>query len=71
MLAVPLCGPRVIRRLEAVGIERLDELADRDADELVFAVNLVAGRPIWRASMAHGAMENLIQAAGAERCRRA
>jgi hypothetical protein len=63
MLAVPLCGPRVISRLEAIGIQSLRELADRDPDELVFAVNLSAGRPIWRPPMAHRAMENLVTAA--------
>ena len=63
MLAVPLCGPRVISRLEAIGIRSLRELADRDPDELVPAVNLSAGRPIWRPPMAHRAMENLDTAA--------
>jgi nucleotidyltransferase/DNA polymerase involved in DNA repair len=57
MLAVPLCGPRVISRLEAIGIRSLRELADRDPDELVFAVNVSAGRPIWRQPLAHLAME--------------
>ena len=46
MLAVPLCGPRVISGLEAIGIQSLHELADRDPDELVFAVDRSAGRPI-------------------------
>ena len=63
MLAVPLCGPRVISRLEAIGIRSLRELADRDPDELVLAVNLCAGRPIWRPPMAHRATENLVTAA--------
>ena len=65
MLAVPLCGPRVISRLEAIGIRSLRELADRDPDELVFAVNLAAGRPIWRPPIAHRSMENLVTAARA------
>ncbi len=63
MLAVPLCGPRVISRLEAIGIQSLRELADRDLDELVLAVNLSAGRPIWRPPIAHRAMHNLVTAA--------
>jgi hypothetical protein len=63
MLAVPLCGPRVIPMLEAIGIQAFRELADRDPDKLVIAVNLSAGRPIWRAPMAHRAMENLVTAA--------
>lgn len=65
MLADPLCGPRVISRLEAIGIRSLRELADRDPDELVFAVNLSAGRPVWRPPVAHRAMENLVTAARA------
>ena len=65
MLAVPLCGPRVISRSEAIGIRNLREPAERDPDELVFAVNLSAGRPIWGPPMAHRAMENLVTAAHA------
>ena len=65
MLAVPLCGPRVLFRLETIGIRSLREVADRDPDELVLAVNLSAGRPIWRPPMAHRAMENLVTAARA------
>ncbi len=60
MLAVRLCGPRVLARLETIGIHRLADLASRDPDELVLAVNIAAGRPIWRAPMAHQAMSNLI-----------
>ena len=63
LLAVPLCGPRVVARLEQIGIERLDDLIDRDPEELVLAVNLAAGHPIWRPPMAGRAMANLIQAA--------
>ena len=65
MLAVPRCGPRVISRLEAIGVQSLRELADRDADELVFAVNLSPGRPLWGPPMAHRAMKNLVTAARA------
>jgi hypothetical protein len=67
MLAVRLCGPRVLERLERIGVRRLEDLAGRDPDELVLAVNLNAGRPIWRPPMAHKAMENLIAAAEASR----
>ena len=63
LLAVALCGPRVVARLEGIGIERLDDLADRDPAELVLAVNLSAGRPIWHAPMAERAVANLIRAA--------
>jgi hypothetical protein len=63
MLAVRLCGPRVISRLDDVGIERLSDLADWSPEELVVAVNLAAGRPIWNGPIARQAMANLIQAA--------
>lgn len=63
MLAVRLCGPRVIARLESIGITRLQDLAARDPDQLVHQVNLAAGRPIWHPPMATQAMTNLIAAA--------
>jgi hypothetical protein len=48
MLRVALCGPRVIRRLERIGIRRLDELAEWDPEELVLDVNHSVGAAIWR-----------------------
>ena len=63
MRAVRLCGPRVISRLEAAGVTSFAELADADPDELVFRVNLAAGRPIWHPPMATRAMANLVEAA--------
>jgi hypothetical protein len=60
MLRVALCGPRVIRRLEAIGVQNLDELADRDPEELVLAINHCVGAPIWHPPMATRAMTNLI-----------
>jgi hypothetical protein len=63
MLAVRLCGPRVIARLESIGITKLEDLADRDPAQLVHQVNILAGRPIWRPPMATQAMSNLINAA--------
>lgn len=63
MLAVRLCGPRVISRLESIGITKLQDLADRDADQLVHQVNIAAGRPIWHSPLATRAMTNLIAAA--------
>jgi hypothetical protein len=63
MLAVRLCGPRVIARLESIGITKLRELADRDPYQLVHEVNITAGRPVWHAPMATQAMANLIAAA--------
>jgi hypothetical protein len=67
MLAVRLCGPRVIARLETIGIHRLADLATRDPEELVFAVNIAAGRPVWHAPMAHEAMSTLIAEAQTQR----
>ena len=66
MLAVELCGPRVVMRLEAIGIRRLADLAGRDPWQLMHRVNVEAGRPIWHAPMAIIALENLIAAAGRE-----
>ena len=63
MLAVRLCGPRVITRLESIGITELRDLARRDTYQLVHEVNLVAGRPIWHSPIATQAMANLIAAA--------
>jgi hypothetical protein len=69
MLSVPLCGPRVVKRLERIGIQSLTDLAGRDPHELVFAVNHSVGHPIWRAPMATHAMANLIDAARQEATR--
>ena len=63
MLAVRLCGPRVIARLESIGITKLQDLTDRDPDQLVPQVNIVAGRPICHPPVATRAMTNLIAAA--------
>jgi hypothetical protein len=63
MRAVPLCGPRVVARLESIGVERLADLRDRDPYDLMEEVNLEAGRPIWRPPMATRALENLVEAA--------
>jgi hypothetical protein len=65
MLAVPLCGPRVISRLESIGITSLRDLAGRDPYQLVHEVNIAAGRPIWHPPMATQAMTNVIAAARA------
>lgn len=66
MLAVPLCGPRVISRLESIGIIKLQDLAMRDPYQLVHEVNIAAGRPIWHPPMATQAMANLVAAARRE-----
>jgi hypothetical protein len=63
MLAVPLCGPRVLQRLESIGIHGLRDLRGRDPWELMHQINLQAGRPIWRAPLAVQALQNLVDAA--------
>jgi hypothetical protein len=63
MLAIPLCGPRVLQRLESIGIYRLGDLHGRDPWELMHEINLQAGRPIWRAPLAVQALQNLVDAA--------
>jgi len=66
MLAVDLCGERVLARLESVGVRRLADLGGRDPWKVMHEVNLQAGRPIWRAPMAIVALQNLIDAAERE-----
>lgn len=63
MLAVPLCGERVLARLESIGVRRLSDLRNRDPWDVMHEINLQAGRTIWRAPMAILALENLIDAA--------
>lgn len=66
MLAVPLCGERVLMRLESIGVRRLADLRGRDAWELMHEINLEAGRPIWRPPIAVQALQNLVDAAERE-----
>jgi hypothetical protein len=66
MLAVPLCGGRVLQRLESIGVTCLADLRDRDAWELMHEINLEVGCPIWRAPMAVRALQNLVDAAERE-----
>ena len=63
MLEIPLCGPRVLQRLESIGIYRLRDLRDRDPWELMHEINLQAGRLIWRPPLAVQALQNLVDAA--------
>jgi hypothetical protein len=69
MLAVPLCGGRVIRRLDSIGVRRLSDLAGRDPSQLMEEINFEAGRPIWRAPIALQALQNLVTAAEQEPAR--
>jgi hypothetical protein len=63
MLAVPLCGPRVVARLQSIGIERLEQLRDLDPEDVVHAVNAQAGHVIWTGTMPIRAISNLVEAA--------
>lgn len=65
MLVVPLCGRRVLARLEAIGVRGLGDLRGRDPYELLHSVNAAAGRTIWRPPLAVVALQNLVDAAGA------
>lgn len=66
MLAVRLCGERVLERLESIGVRRLADLRGRDPWELMCEINLEAGRPIWHPPMATRALQNLVDAAERE-----
>jgi hypothetical protein len=63
MLAARLCGPRVVARLESIGVERLADLTGRDPWDVMHEVNVRAGRTIWRPPLAILALQNLIDAA--------
>jgi hypothetical protein len=67
MLAVPLCGPRVIRRLESIGVTKLSDLRGKDAHDLMHEINIEASWKIWRPPIAIIALENLIGAANRQR----
>ena len=66
MLAVHLCGERVVMGLESIGVERLADLRRRDPCDVLHEINLETGRPIWHAPMAIVALQNLIDAAERE-----
>ena len=69
MVAVRLCGERVVMRLESIGTRRLADLAGRDPWDVMYEINLQAGRSIWHAPMAIIALQNLIEAAERETSR--
>ena len=66
MLAVRLCGERVLLRLESIGVERLADVRGRDSWDVMDEINLEAGRRIWHAPLAVAALQNLIDAAERE-----
>ena len=66
MLAVHMCGQRKIERLASVGVRRLADLRGRDPWDLMYEINLEAGRPIWQPPMAIIALQNLVDASERE-----
>jgi hypothetical protein len=66
MLAVHLCGGRVLMRLASIGVRRLADLRGHDPWELMHEINLEAGRPMWRPPLAVQALQNLVDAAERE-----
>ncbi len=66
MLAVHMCGPQVVSRLESIGVRRLGDLQGRDPYDVMTEVNIEAGRLIWQPPMAILALSNLIEAAASE-----
>ncbi len=69
LLAVRLCGERVLMRLDAIGVRRLTDLVGRDPWEVMHEVNVQAGRTIWRPPLAIAALQNLVDAAEREASR--
>ena len=67
MLAVHMCGQRVVERLASIGVRRLADLRGRDPWDLMHEINLEAGRPIWQPPMAIIALQNLVDASERER----
>ena len=70
LLAVHLCGPRVVMRLASIGVRRLADLRGRDPWELMHEINIAAGRTIWRPPLAVQALQNLVDAAERDAARR-
>ena len=66
MLAVHMCGQRVVERLASIGVRRLADLRGRDPWDLIHKINLEAGRPIWQPPMAIIALQNLVDASERE-----
>jgi hypothetical protein len=66
MLAVPMCGERVVERLASIGVRSLADLRRRDPWDLMHEINLEAGRAIWQPPMAIIALQNLVDASERE-----
>ena len=48
MQSVPLCGPRILARLESIAVHRLSNVRVQDLFDLMDRVNLATADPIRR-----------------------
>src|SRR3546814_4973306 len=70
LLAVKGVGPKVLERLEKLGIASMEALACQGADEVCRRIAAMLGASCWSNSpMARGAIERAIDAARQERAR--
>ena len=67
MLAVHMCGQRVVERLASIGVQGLADLRGRDPWDLMHEINVEAGRRIWKPPLALVALQNLVDASERER----
>jgi nucleotidyltransferase/DNA polymerase involved in DNA repair len=65
MLRAHSIGPKMIRYLEEIGIERLSDLCGADAGELAFRIDVALGRKHMN-RMGVAALQNLIDLAERE-----
>ena len=64
LLKVKGVGPKVIERLEQLGVSSLDRLAHQDAGAICAAASVLVGSTCWKNSpQARGAIERAITAA--------
>ncbi len=67
LLAVKGVGPSVIERLEQIGFDALDMLADASAEDIVRQIAAMLGTTCWKNSpQARAAIAGAIAAAGTQ-----
>ncbi len=67
LLAVKGVGPSVIERLEQIGFDALDTLADASAEDIVRQIAAMLGTTCWKNSpQARAAIAGAIAAAGTQ-----
>ncbi len=62
MQSAPLCGPKVVARLESIAVRRQSDLRSQDPIDLMESVNRAFGNPIWRRSIVSRALAHVIAA---------